>query len=128
MFSKNFVKILATIGVCLTVTSSQAGWYTKPSLDISNEDYFSEFYLADGDWRTMKQLKSFSQPDPNGYLYIENVVEYDCSRNSVQVVQSKGFKSWDDQGQPLKNDIGIWQTVKATDKIVLDKICRFIKR
>lgn len=122
---KNTIRTLILAVTC-AVGSAQAAWDAKYLPEPTGLNYLSDFYLDEGAVRTVKQLKSFDQPNSNGFLYIEQVTEYNCESNAYQVVESRGFRSWDDFGVHLKNNIGVWQPVQpnTNDHTVINRLCR----
>ena len=105
--------------------SAQAAWDAKFVAEPNGVSYFADYYLAEGNWRTVKQLHSLDKPDANGFLYVENVAEYDCQKRTYALVQSRGFRTWDDAGQNLKVNTVAWQPVVQdnTQQQALDRMC-----
>lgn len=119
-------KLIAALALTgLMSTTGQAAWDAKFMPQPEAKNYMSDYYLAVGDWRTVKQLESFDQPNANGHIYIENVAEFDCASQSFKIVESKGFASWNDYlGQNLKV-VDTWKPVEQNTKehVVLNKLC-----
>ena len=112
--------VLATVGAVSTV---QAAWDAKYMPEPSHSNYMSDVYVAQGSHRTVRQMDSFDQPDQNGFLYVERVTVYDCDRNTVQTIHSRGFRTWEDVGQELKTS-GAWQPVLTkSDQTIIGRMC-----
>lgn len=116
---------LTVLALACVAGSAQAAWDAKFSAEPNGVSYFADYYLAEGNWRTVRQLHSLDTPDANGFLYVENVAEYDCQKRTYAVVQSRGFRTWDDAGQDLKLSAGTWQPVVQdnTQQHALDRMC-----
>lgn len=120
-----FVTSLILVASSVFALNSQAAWDAKYLPNPNGGHYFADYYVAQDQWRTVKQLQSFDTPDANGYLYIEHVAEYDCSRGTFALVQSRGFRTWDDPGVDLKSPAGTWQSVAvdSTQQHALNRMC-----
>ena len=127
-FKGNSVKKLISstmLALACVAGSAQAAWDAKFVAEPNGVSYFADYYLAEGNWRTVKQLHSLDQPDVNGFLYVEHVAEYDCQKRVYAVVQSRGFRTWDDVGQNLKLTTVAWHPVVQdnTQQQALDRMC-----
>lgn len=120
-----FLTSLILVATSLFALNSQAAWDAKFLPQSDGLSYFSDYYVAEGDIRTVSQLTSFDKPTISGFLYVEMVTEYNCTQKTFQIVQSKGYRTWDDQGQPVQNMLGVWQKVKtnSNEQVVLNRLC-----
>jgi hypothetical protein len=105
--------------------TAHAAWDAKYIPDHNGKNYFSDYYLAEGSWRTIKQLESLNEPDQNGFIYYERVAEFDCSDKTYKIVQTKGYTSWEDFGREIKTPSAQWQSVipNTNEHLVLNKLC-----
>jgi len=103
--------------------SANAAYDAKFVQGPESISYFSDFYLAKDDWRTIKQLETLNEPDQNGYIYVEHVSEYNCSNQTYKIVETKGFKTWDDVGTEFKLSDNNWKPVKGKYQYVYSKLC-----
>jgi hypothetical protein len=69
---------------------------------------------------------STNEPDANGFVYVENIAQYNCQKNAYQLVKSVGFKSWDDKGVSIDQAMGKWNVVKASspEQLMLNQLCK----
>lgn len=115
--------ILAT--VAMVSVGAQAAWDAKFLPNTDGLQYYSNYFIAEGDVRSVRELTSLYAPDENGHVYIENVTEYNCAQSTFQVVHSTGFRAWNEQGQVLPARHQGWQTVKSNsnEQLVLNRLC-----
>ena len=118
-------KLIAISSIAMLATTSHAAWDINIAQDKSQLLAASSSFTADGDLRFAAQMLSTNEPDANGFVYVENIVQYNCQKNAYQLVKSTGFKSWDDKGVSLDQAMGKWINVKAgtPEQLMLNKLC-----
>ena len=122
----SFLKSLFVIAVTATTVAAQASW--DVSVASNNNEYLyasADSYAADGDLRFARQMTSSATPDANGFLYLETIAQFSCTKNAIQVVKATGFKTWDDNGQSVDSLLGMWRVVKngSNEQVMLNKLC-----
>lgn len=118
-------KTLAAIAVCVASAGAQAAWDGKFLPNTDGLQYYSNYFVVEGNVRSVRELTSLHAPDAQGNLYIENVTEYNCAQNTFQVVQSTGFRSWNDRGDAMPLRHQGWQNAKpnSNEQLVLNRLC-----
>ena len=119
-------KALSTLFVAMTSFGAHAAW--DMNVAALNNDYLyasADSYAADGDLRFSSQMTSNATPDANGFLYLETIAQFSCTKNAMQVVKATGFKTWDDNGQAVDSMLGAWTDVKngTNEQAMLNKLC-----
>lgn len=119
-------KSLIVIAMAASSLAAQAAW--DMTVASNNNDYLyasADSYAADGDLRFSSQMTSNATPDANGFLYLETIAQYSCTKNAMQVVKATGFKTWDDNGQSVDSMLGSWREVKngSNEQVMLNKLC-----
>lgn len=119
-------KSLIVIVMAASSLAAQAAW--DMTVASNNNDYLyasADSYAADGDLRFSSQMTSNATPDANGFLYLETIAQYSCTKNAMQVVKATGFKTWDDNGQSVDSMLGSWREVKngSNEQVMLNKLC-----
>ena len=121
----SFLKFIAISSFTLAASVSHAAW----DINIAQENRqllaASTSFTSDGDLRIASQMLSTNEPDANGFVYVENIAQYNCQKSAFQLVKATGFKSWDDKGVSIDQAIGKWTTVKAgsPEQLMLNKLC-----
>jgi|GEM_PF-2708772 len=105
---------------------AQAGWDINITEGQTQLLASSNSFASEGELRFASQMISTNTPDANGFLYVENVAQYNCAKNSYQLVKSMGFKSWDDQGVSIDSDMGKWLPVVAgtPQQSMVNNLCK----
>ena len=118
-------KLIAISSITVLASVSHAAWDITISQDKSQLLAASNSFAADGELRFASQMISTNEPDANGFVYVENLAQYNCRKNAYQLVKSTGFKSWDDKGVSLDQAMGKWINVKAgtPEQLMLNKLC-----
>jgi hypothetical protein len=118
-------KLIAISSITLLASVSHAAWDISISDDKSQLLVASNSFAADGDLRFASQMISNNEPDANGFLYVENIAQYNCQKRAYQLVRAIGFKSWDDKGVSIDQAMGKWNVVKAgsPEQLMLNKLC-----
>lgn len=119
-------KTLIVIVMAASSLAAQAAW--DMTVASNNNDYLyasADSYAADGDLRFSSQMTSNATPDANGFLYLETIAQFSCTKNAMQVVKATGFKTWDDNGQSVDSMLGSWREVKngSNEQVMLNKLC-----
>ena len=119
-------KSFIVIAMAASSLAAQAAW--DMTVASNNNDYLyasADSYAADGDLRFSSQMTSNATPDANGFLYLETIAQYSCTKNAMQVVKATGFKTWDDNGQSVDSMLGSWREVKngSNEQVMLNKLC-----
>ena len=119
-------KSLIVIAIAVSSLAAQAAW--DMTVASNNNDYLyasADSYAADGDLRFSSQMTSNATPDANGFLYLETIAQFSCTKNAMQVVKATGFKTWDDNGQSVDSMLGSWREVKngSNEQVMLNKLC-----
>ena len=116
---------LLAILLCLNSLAAQSAW------DISDASSDRQLYASthslatDGELRFVKQMASNDKPNQDGYLYVESIAQYSCTKQAYQIVLETGFKTWDDAGHPVDKNLGVWKEIKngSPDQSLLNKMC-----
>jgi len=118
-------KLIAISSITLLASVSHAAWDISISEDKTQLLAASSSFAADGDLRFASQMISNNEPDANGFLYVENIAQYNCQKSAYQLVRAIGFKSWDDKGVSIDQAMGKWNVVKAgsPEQLMLNKLC-----
>ena len=123
--STSIFKLIAISSITLLASVSHAAWDISITQDNSQLLAASNSFAADGELRFASQMISNNAPDANGFLYVENLAQYNCPKNAYQLVRSIGFQSWDDKGVSIDQALGKWNVVKAgsPEQLMLNKLC-----
>jgi hypothetical protein len=121
---KSFRNLLAIL-LCLNSLAAQSAW------DISDASSDRQLYASthslatDGELRFVKQMASNDKPNQDGYLYVESIAQYSCTKQAYQIVLENGFKTWDDAGHPVDKNLGVWKEIKngSPEQSLLNKMC-----
>jgi hypothetical protein len=118
-------KLITISSIAMLASVSHAAWDVNFAQNNSQFLAASSSFAADGDLRFAAQMISTNEPDANGFVYVENLAQYNCQKNAYQLVKSTGFKSWDDKGVSLDQAMGKWINVKAgtPEQLMLNKLC-----
>ena len=118
-------KLIAISSLAVLASVSHAAWDISISQDKSQLLAASSSFAADGELRFASQMISTNEPDANGFVYVENLAQYNCPKNAYQLVKAIGFKSWDDKGVSIDQAMGKWNVVKAgsPEQLMLNKLC-----
>jgi hypothetical protein len=118
-------KLITISSIAMLASVSHAAWDVNFAQNNSQFLAASSSFAADGDLRFASQMISTNEPDANGFVYVENLAQYNCQKNAYQLVKSTGFKSWDDKGVSLDQAMGKWINVKAgtPEQLMLNKLC-----
>lgn len=124
---KSFAKHIALSSLFACVSLSHAGWDVTINEGQNQLLASSNSFAADGQLRFAAQMISTDTPDANGYLYVENIAQYNCEKNTYQLVKATGFKSWDDQGVSIDSALGKWMPVVGgtSQQVMMNKLCNF---
>ena len=122
----SIIKLIAISSFSVLASVSHAAWDISITQDNSQLLAASSSFSADGELRFASQMISTNEPDANGFVYVENLAQYNCQKNAYQLVKSTGFKSWDDKGVSLDQAMGKWINVKAgtPEQLMLNKLCK----
>ena len=107
------LKNLIVIAMTSSAIAAQASW--DVTVGSNNNEYLyasADSFAADGNLRFARQMTSTDTPDANGFLYVETIAQFNCTKNAMQVVKAVGFKSWDDNGQSVDSMLGSWRDIK----------------
>ena len=120
------LKNLIVIAMTSSAIAAQATW--DVTVGSNNNEYLyasADSFAADGNLRFARQMTSTDTPDANGFLYVETIAQFNCTKNAMQVVKAVGFKSWDDNGQSVDSMLGSWRDIKngTNEQILLNKLC-----
>ena len=120
------LKNLIVIAMTSSAIAAQASW--DVTVGSNNNEYLyasADSFAADGNLRFARQMTSTDTPDANGFLYVETIAQFNCTKNAMQVVKAVGFKSWDDNGQSVDSMLGSWRDIKngTNEQILLNKLC-----
>ena len=123
--NRSIIKLIAISSFSVLASFSHAAWDISISQDNSQLLAASSSFAADGDLRFASQMISTNEPDANGFVYVENLAQYNCQKNAYQLVKAIGFKSWDDKGVSIDQAMGKWNVVKAgsPEQLMLNKLC-----
>lgn len=119
-------KSFIVIAMAASSLAAQAAWDMTVASNSNDYLYASaDSYAADGDLRFSSQMTSNATPDDNGFLYLETIAQFSCTKNAMQVVKATGFKTWDDNGQSVDSMLGSWREVKngSNEQVMLNKLC-----
>ena len=61
---------------------SHAAWDISIAQDNSQLLAASSSFASDGDLRFASQMISTNEPDANGFVYVENLAQYNCKKNA----------------------------------------------
>ena len=119
-------KLITISSIAMLASVSHAAWDVNFAQNNSQFLAASSSFAADGDLRFASQMISTNEPDANGFVYVENIAQYNCQKNSYQLVKSVGFKSWDDKGVSIDQAMGKWNVVKAysPEQLMLNQLCK----
>jgi hypothetical protein len=120
------LKSLFVVAMAASSLAAQAAW--DMTVASNNNQYLyaaADSYAADGDLRFSRQMTSNETPDTNGFLYLETIAQFSCTKNAMQVVKATGFKTWDDNGQSVDSMLGAWRDIKngSNEQVMLNKLC-----
>jgi hypothetical protein len=118
-------KLIAISSITVLASVSHAAWDISISDNDSQLLAASNSFATDGELRFASQMTSTNEPDANGFLYVENIAQYNCQKSAYQLVRSIGFKSWDDKGVSIDQALGKWNVPKAgtPEQVMLNKLC-----
>ena len=119
-------KLIAISSLSMLASVSHAAWDISISQDKSQLLVASNSFAADGELRFASQMISTNEPDSNGFVYVENIAQYNCQKNAYQLVKSVGFKSWDDKGVSVDQAMGKWNVVKvgSPEQLMINQLCK----
>ncbi len=122
----SFAKFFVASSMLAAASFANAGWDVSINEGQSQLLAATSSFATDGELRFASQMVSTNTPDANGFLYVENIAQYNCDKNAYQLVKAKGFKSWDDQGVSIDNAMGKWMPVVAgtPQQAMLNKLCK----
>ena len=93
----------------------------------SDRQFFasSQSLATDGELRFVKQMASNDKPNQDGFLYVESIAQYSCTKQAYQIVLETGYKTWDAAGQPVVKNLGVWKEIKngSPEQSLLNKMC-----
>jgi hypothetical protein len=120
------LKSLFVASIAASSLAAQAAW--DLTIASNNDQYLyasADSYVAEGDLRFSRQMTSNAAPDVNGFLYVETIAQFSCTKNAMKVVKATGFKTWDDNGQSVDSMLGAWRDVKSgsNEQVMLNKLC-----
>ena len=116
--------LLATL-ICLNSLAAQSAWDISES-SLDRQLFASAQSLAtDGELRFVKQMASNDKPNKDGFLYVESIAQYSCTKQAYQIVLETGYKTWDAAGQPVDKNLGVWKEIKngSPEQSLLNKMC-----
>jgi hypothetical protein len=124
---KSFSKLIAITSIFTCVSFAHANWDVSITEGQNQLLASSNSFAADGHLRFASQMISNNTPDANGFLYVENIAQYNCEKNAFQLVKATGFKSWDDQGVSIDSALGKWMPVVAgtAQQVMINNLCNF---
>ena len=93
----------------------------------SDRQFFasSQSLATDGELRFVKQMASNDKPNQDGFLYVESIAQYSCTKQAYQIVLETGYKTWDAAGQLVVRNLGVWKEIKngSPEQSLLNKMC-----
>jgi hypothetical protein len=124
---KSFSKLIAITSIFACVSLAHAGWDVSINEGQNQLLASSNSFASDGQLRFATQMISTNTPDANGFLYVENIAQYNCEKNAYQLVKAIGYKSWNDQGVSIDSTLGKWTQVVAgtAQQSMMNKLCNF---
>lgn len=122
----SFTKFFAATALISFASFAQASWDISISEGSSQLLASSNSFATDGELRFAAQMISTDTPDSNGFLYVENIAQYNCDKNAYQLVKATGYKTWDDQGVSIDAAMGKWLPVVSgtPEQIMINKLCK----
>jgi len=119
-------KSFIVISMSSSSFAAQVAWDMTVASNYNDYLYASaDSYAAGGDLRFSSQMTSNATPDSNGFLYLETIAQFSCTKNAMQVVKATGFKTWDYNGHSVDSMLGSWREVKngSNEQVMLNKLC-----
>lgn len=123
--SHSFAKLIAVSSIAMFASLAHATWDFSITQGNSQLLASTRSFTADDDLRFASQMVSTNLPDANGFLYVENIAQYSCTKNAYQLVKATGFKTWDDQGVSIDKAMGKWIsiTIGTPEQAMINKLC-----
>ena len=116
---------LLAILICLNSLAAHSAWDMSES--SSDRQFFasSQSLATDGELRFVKQMASNDKPNQDGFLYVESIAQYSCTKQAYQIVLETGYKTWDAAGQLVFRNLGVWKEIKnsSPEQNLLNKMC-----
>ncbi len=124
--NKSLTKFFAATSLMAFASFAQATWDISISEGQSQLLASSNSIATDGELRFASQMISTNTPDSNGFLYVENIAQYNCDKNVYQLVKATGYKTWNDQGVSIDAAMGKWMPVIAgtPQQTMMNKLCK----
>jgi len=65
------------------------------------------------------------KPNKDGFLYVESIAQYSCTKQAYQIVLETGYKTWDAAGQQVDKNLGVWKQIEngSPEQSLLNKMC-----
>ena len=116
---------LLTILLCLNSIAAHSAWDMSESSSDRQLFASAQSLATEGELRYVKQMASHDKPNQDGFLYVESVAKYSCSKLAYQIVLETGYKTWNATGQPVDKNLGIWKEIKngTPEQSLLNKMC-----
>jgi len=119
------IRNLLAILLCLSSLAAQSAWDISESSSDRQLFASAQSLASDGELRFVKQMASNDKPNKDGFLYVESIAQYSCTKQAYQIVLETGYKTWDDAGQQVDKNLGVWKQIEngSPEQSLLNKMC-----
>ena len=119
------IRNLLAILLCLSSLAAQSAWDISESFSDRQLFASAQSLASDGELRFVKQMASNDKPNKDGFLYVESIAQYSCTKQAYQIVLETGYKTWDAAGQQVDKNLGVWKQIEngSPEQSLLNKMC-----
>ena len=119
------IRNLLAILLCLSSLAAQSAWDISESSSDRQLFASAQSLASDGELRFVKQMASNDKPNKDGFLYVESIAQYSCTKQAYQIVLETGYKTWDAAGQQVDKNLGVWKQIEngTPEQSLLNKMC-----
>jgi hypothetical protein len=119
------IRNLLAILLCLSSLAAQSAWDISESSSDRQLFASAQSLASDGELRFVKQMASNDKPNKDGFLYVESIAQYSCTKQAYQIVLETGYKTWDAAGQQVDKNLGVWKQIEngSPEQSLLNKMC-----
>ena len=94
---------LLAILICLNSLAAQSAWDISEASSDRQLFASSQSLATDGELRFVKQMASNDKPNQDGFLYVESIAQYSCTKQAYQIVLETGYNDPDPVSLPLRS-------------------------
>ena len=119
------IRNLLAILLCLSSLAAQSAWDISESSSDRQLFASAQSLASDGELRFVKQMASNDKPNQDGFLYVESIAQYSCTKQAYKIVLETGYKTWDAAGQQVDKNLGVWKQIEngSPEQSLLNKMC-----